>query len=53
MITSIMDLWWSERDIYLIGAVNAGKSTLFNILLQSDLAKGQAMEYFKVKFRKI
>lgn len=31
-------------DVYLIGCTNAGKSTLFNTLLQSDFCKSQAVD---------
>ena len=48
LISSIQSLWLSQRDLYLIGAVNVGKSSLFNALLQSDLGKGRTMEYFQV-----
>jgi len=50
LITAIHNLWMSQRDLYLIGAVNAGKSSLFNALLQSDLGKGRTMEYFQVRY---
>lgn len=30
-------------DIYLIGCTNAGKSTLFNLLIKSDLCKTKAI----------
>lgn len=31
-------------DVYLVGCTNAGKSTLFNALLQSDYCKVQAVD---------
>ena len=31
-------------DVYLLGCTNAGKSTLFNTLLQSDFCKSQAVD---------
>uniref|UniRef100_A0A0M3IRA6 G domain-containing protein n=1 Tax=Ascaris lumbricoides TaxID=6252 RepID=A0A0M3IRA6_ASCLU len=49
LITNI-HLKWSTRgtairnDIYLVGCTNAGKSTLFNTLLQSDLCKVRAVD---------
>uniref|UniRef100_A0A914ZT92 G domain-containing protein n=1 Tax=Parascaris univalens TaxID=6257 RepID=A0A914ZT92_PARUN len=49
LITNI-HLKWSTRgtairnDIYLVGCTNAGKSTLFNTLLQSDLCKIRAVD---------
>ncbi|KAK6732534.1 hypothetical protein RB195_016732 [Necator americanus] len=33
-----------RNDIYLIGCTNAGKSSLFNALLQSDLCKVRALD---------
>ncbi|PAV59413.1 hypothetical protein WR25_03534 [Diploscapter pachys] len=33
-----------RSDVYLIGCTNAGKSTLFNALLQSDLCKVRALD---------
>ncbi|VDL82431.1 unnamed protein product [Nippostrongylus brasiliensis] len=33
-----------RNDIYLVGCTNAGKSTLFNALLQSDLCKVRAVD---------
>lgn len=31
-------------DVYIVGCTNVGKSTLFNILLQSDFCKVQAAD---------
>lgn len=39
LITQLMKDWRPNKDIYLIGCTNVGKSTLFNVLLQSDLCK--------------
>nr|CAD2195043.1 unnamed protein product [Meloidogyne enterolobii] len=49
MITNIYQNWIGPRgvlrgDIYVIGSTNAGKSTLFNTLIQSDLCKVRAMD---------
>ncbi|KAG1682346.1 Nitric oxide-associated protein 1 [Nymphon striatum] len=33
-----------KGDVYLVGCTNVGKSTLFNVLLQSDLCKKQASD---------
>uniref|UniRef100_A0A914H312 G domain-containing protein n=1 Tax=Globodera rostochiensis TaxID=31243 RepID=A0A914H312_GLORO len=49
LITNIYQKWISPRgairsDIYMVGATNAGKSTLFNTFLQSDLCKVRAMD---------
>lgn len=39
LITRLMRDRESGEDVYLIGCTNAGKSTLFNALMQSDLCK--------------
>ncbi|XP_006868132.1 PREDICTED: nitric oxide-associated protein 1 [Chrysochloris asiatica] len=42
LISALQRSWRYRGDVYLVGATNAGKSTLFNTLLQSDycIAKG-------------
>ncbi|XP_025742825.1 nitric oxide-associated protein 1 isoform X2 [Callorhinus ursinus] len=42
LITALQRSWRYRGDVYLVGATNAGKSTLFNTLLESDycVAKG-------------
>uniref|UniRef100_A0A673TBE4 Nitric oxide associated 1 n=1 Tax=Suricata suricatta TaxID=37032 RepID=A0A673TBE4_SURSU len=42
LISVLQRSWRYRGDVYLVGATNAGKSTLFNTLLQSDycIAKG-------------
>ncbi|XP_047575352.1 nitric oxide-associated protein 1 [Lutra lutra] len=42
LITVLQRSWRYRGDVYLVGATNAGKSTLFNTLLESDycIAKG-------------
>jgi len=49
LITKIYMKWVGPRgvlrsDIYVIGCTNAGKSTLFNLFLQSDLCKVRALD---------
>lgn len=49
LITNIHLKWSSgiyslRNDIYLVGCTNAGKSTLFNTFLQSDLCKVRAID---------
>lgn len=41
-ISALQRSWRYRGDVYLVGATNAGKSTLFNTLLESDycIAKG-------------
>ncbi|XP_061690402.1 nitric oxide-associated protein 1 isoform X2 [Syngnathoides biaculeatus] len=36
--------WKYKGDVYLVGSANAGKSTLFNTLLQSDYCKSRASD---------
>ncbi|XP_060044002.1 nitric oxide-associated protein 1 isoform X3 [Erinaceus europaeus] len=42
LISALQSSWRYRGDVYLVGATNAGKSTLFNTLLESDycIAKG-------------
>lgn len=49
LITNIHLNWASKfgslrNDLYLVGCTNAGKSTLFNTFLQSDLCKVRALD---------
>ncbi|CAJ0585810.1 unnamed protein product, partial [Mesorhabditis spiculigera] len=49
LITEIHMKWTNARmsmraDLYLVGCTNAGKSTLFNAFLQSDLCKVRAVD---------
>lgn len=39
LISALQRPRWTGGDIYLVGGANAGKSTLFNALLTSDLCK--------------
>ena len=46
LITKMFELWNDEGNVYLLGMANAGKSMLFNQLLDSDYCRtlaGQAM----------
>ncbi|XP_063313454.1 nitric oxide-associated protein 1 [Pelobates fuscus] len=47
LITALQTSWKYKGDVYLVGATNAGKSTLFNSLLQSDYSKAKASEIIK------
>uniref|UniRef100_A0A8C5P8P2 Nitric oxide associated 1 n=1 Tax=Leptobrachium leishanense TaxID=445787 RepID=A0A8C5P8P2_9ANUR len=47
LITALQGSWKYKGDVYLVGATNAGKSTLFNTLLQSDYSKAKASEIIK------
>ncbi|XP_070818808.1 nitric oxide-associated protein 1 [Chaetodon trifascialis] len=42
LITSLQRSWKYKGDVYLVGSANAGKSTLFNTLLESDYCKSKA-----------
>lgn len=44
LITKLHNIWEYRGDVYLIGCTNVGKSTLFNVLLQSDYCKIQAVD---------
>ncbi|NXJ62327.1 NOA1 protein, partial [Rostratula benghalensis] len=42
LISRLQSSWKCAGDVYLLGATNSGKSTLFNSLLQSDYCKSRA-----------
>ncbi|MBN3325277.1 NOA1 protein, partial [Atractosteus spatula] len=42
LISSLQRSWKYKGDVYLVGTANAGKSTLFNTLLESDYCKSKA-----------
>ncbi|XP_061542641.1 LOW QUALITY PROTEIN: nitric oxide-associated protein 1 [Phycodurus eques] len=44
LISSLQRSWKYKGDVYLVGSANAGKSTLFNALLQSDYCKSRASD---------
>ncbi|XP_030002284.1 nitric oxide-associated protein 1 isoform X3 [Sphaeramia orbicularis] len=44
VITSLQQSWKYKGDVYLVGSANAGKSTLFNTLLESDYCKSKASD---------
>ncbi|XP_065261168.1 nitric oxide-associated protein 1 [Emys orbicularis] len=44
LISKLQHSWKCNGDVYLVGATNSGKSTLFNTLLQSDYCKSKAPE---------
>ncbi|XP_028271583.1 nitric oxide-associated protein 1 [Parambassis ranga] len=44
LITSLQRAWKYKGDVYLVGSANAGKSTLFNTLLESDYCKSRASD---------
>uniref|UniRef100_T1ISI0 Uncharacterized protein n=1 Tax=Strigamia maritima TaxID=126957 RepID=T1ISI0_STRMM len=44
LITKLQNSWGMKGDIYLVGCTNAGKSSIFNALIQSDLCKAQAVD---------
>ncbi|XP_059578195.1 nitric oxide-associated protein 1 [Alligator mississippiensis] len=44
LISKLQGSWKCNGDVYLVGATNSGKSTLFNTLLQSDYCKSRASE---------
>ncbi|KAH8300249.1 hypothetical protein KR044_012065 [Drosophila immigrans] len=44
LITQLHKIWQYKGDVYLLGCTNVGKSTLFNILLNSDYCRPEATE---------
>ncbi len=44
LITRLQLTWKYKGDVYLVGTANAGKSTLFNTLLESDYCKSRASD---------
>ncbi|XP_022056753.1 nitric oxide-associated protein 1 [Acanthochromis polyacanthus] len=44
LISSLQRSWKYKGDVYLVGCANAGKSTLFNTLLESDYCKSRAAD---------
>ncbi|XP_066497845.1 nitric oxide-associated protein 1 [Hoplias malabaricus] len=44
LITRLQTSWKYKGDVYLVGTANAGKSTLFNTLLDSDFCKSRASD---------
>lgn len=44
LITKLQASWKYKGDVYLVGTTNAGKSTLFNTLLESDYCKSKASD---------
>ncbi|XP_077388731.1 nitric oxide-associated protein 1 isoform X2 [Festucalex cinctus] len=44
LISGLQRSWKYKGDVYLVGGANAGKSTLFNALLQSDYCKSRASD---------
>ncbi|XP_063044118.1 nitric oxide-associated protein 1 [Engraulis encrasicolus] len=44
LVTRLQQVWRYQGDVYLVGTANAGKSTLFNTLLESDYSKTRASD---------
>ncbi|XP_064415487.1 nitric oxide-associated protein 1 isoform X2 [Latimeria chalumnae] len=44
LISKLQRSWKYKGDVYLVGTTNVGKSTLFNMLLESDYCKSKASE---------
>lgn len=42
LVSRLQQSWKYKGDVYLVGVANAGKSTLFNTLLESDYCKSHA-----------
>ncbi|XP_013917924.1 PREDICTED: nitric oxide-associated protein 1 [Thamnophis sirtalis] len=44
LISKLQQSWKLNGDVYLVGAANSGKSSLFNTLLHSDYCKSKASD---------
>ncbi|KAL2089108.1 hypothetical protein ACEWY4_016007 [Coilia grayii] len=44
LVSRLQQVWRYQGDVYLVGTANAGKSTLFNTLLESDYSKTRASD---------
>uniref|UniRef100_A0A1A9W0V5 G domain-containing protein n=1 Tax=Glossina brevipalpis TaxID=37001 RepID=A0A1A9W0V5_9MUSC len=44
LITKLQNIWSYDGDVYLMGCTNVGKSSLFNILLNSDYSRPENAE---------
>ncbi|XP_011290479.1 nitric oxide-associated protein 1 [Musca domestica] len=44
LITQLQKIWAYKGDVYLVGCTNVGKSSLFNILLNSDYSRPQVSD---------
>ncbi|KFO21197.1 hypothetical protein H920_17415 [Fukomys damarensis] len=44
LISALQSSWRYRGDVYLVGSTNAGKSTLFNTLLESDYCTAKGSE---------
>ncbi|XP_073845021.1 nitric oxide-associated protein 1-like [Musca autumnalis] len=44
LITQLQKIWAYNGDVYLVGCTNVGKSSLFNILLNSDYSRPQVSD---------
>lgn len=47
LVSSLQQSWKYKGDVYLVGVANAGKSTLFNALLESDYCKSKASDVIR------
>ncbi|XP_069482215.1 nitric oxide-associated protein 1 [Ambystoma mexicanum] len=47
LISKLQTSWKYMGNVYLVGTTNAGKSTLFNTLLQSDYCRSKASDIIK------
>ncbi|KAF4518498.1 hypothetical protein B566_EDAN009698 [Ephemera danica] len=45
LISTLHKKWNYKGDIYLVGCTNVGKSSLFNVLINSDLCKVKAIDF--------
>lgn len=47
LITQLQKIWEYKGDVYLLGCTNVGKSSLFNVLLNSDYSRPKSSDLIR------
>lgn len=47
LVTQLQKIWAHKGDVYLLGCTNVGKSSLFNVLLNSDYSRPESAELIR------
>lgn len=47
LITQLQKIWAYRGDVYLLGCTNVGKSSLFNVLLNSDYSRPESTDLIR------
>lgn len=47
LITQLQKIWAYKGDVYLLGCTNVGKSSLFNVLLNSDYSRPETSDLIR------